>query len=195
MDVNLSAAELVVLAEHLSLDSQFAVGERTDAEVTLMKSEGWRSLLVRGFTHFEDDSALISAPLAQVASDVIAPLGLLTFTCVAGEDSRISTVLIGREGLLSATPITEDVASYSSTDVERVVAAIVAADDLPADATALYRVEVLNGGTRQSEGFVTWAKSADGSLVADSGEGVTEIDAESVAESIRKLMTLSDQTG
>lgn len=187
VDINLSSAELVVLAEHLSLDPRFAVGERAESEVEQMKAEGWRSLLVRRFARLDEDSALVSDGLTSIAQDVLAPLGLLSYTRVSGDRGQVSHIFVGGRGLLNATPIAEDVATYSSTDLESVVDAILGSLR-SGEEGSMHQLEAVDGRTRESIGALAWVQTADGSIFIDTGEGPEESDNADIQERVTRVV-------
>ena len=187
VNLNLTAAELVVLAEQLDIDPVFAVGDRPEAELDQMKSEGWRSLLARRFIRYEDDVVLISSDLAAFAQDVLAPLGLLTFTRIAGDNARISNVFAGRHGLIDATPIAVDVSMYSGTDADSVVSSIV--DESPAtEVDSVFRLETIDGQTQERHELLTWVQKTDGTVLTDSGDGTKETSISHVRERVSEMV-------
>ena len=173
VNLNVTAAELVVLAENLDIDPIFAVGDRSEAELDQMKSEGWRPLLARRFVRLDDDTILISSDLAEFAQDVLAPLGLLTHARIAGDNARISNVFAGRQALIDASPIAVDVSIYSSTDADSVVSSIMAeSPDIEVD--SVFRLETIDGQTQARHELLTWVRKTDGTVLIDSGDGTKE---------------------
>jgi len=187
VDINFSTAELVLLAEHLSLDPRFAVGERTDSELDRLKDEGWRSLLVRRFVRLDGDSAMISNELALIAQDVLAPPGLLTYTRIAGEEAEISHVLVGRERMLSATPIADDVAAYADIGTTVLVDSIL---DEASDATVdvVCRLEYLSAQERESGDALAWIRKADGTTLVPTESDTQETTNDGLREAIQSMV-------
>ncbi len=187
VNLNLSAAELIVLAEELDLDPRFAVGDRSEQEMTQMKQEGWRSLLVRRLVRLEDGSVSISTDLVLIAEDVLAPVGLLTYTSVSGEEAQMSHVLVGRRGMLDTTPIADDVAMYSSIGADDVVRSIVIEVD-SAEVDTVHRLESIDGLSQRSAGVVTWVQTADGTVLVDTEDGAEETTIDTIRDSVAGLV-------
>jgi len=188
VNLNLSAAELVVLAEYLEIDPLFGVGERSEAEMDQLKAEGWRSLLARRFVRHEEDSVLVSTDLAAIAQDVLAPLGLLTYSRVAGDVARISHVFAGRHGLFDATVIAEDVAMYSDTDVDRVVNSIVGESEVM-EADSIHRLETIDGRTRESNEVLIWVQTTAGGILVDTDDGAQELTTVAFRDAVSEILT------
>lgn len=194
VNLNLTAAELVVLAEHLEVDPLFAVGERSDDEMDQMRSEGWRSLLARRFVVNEDEPVLISTDLSEFAMDVLAPLGLLTYTRVTGESARISHVFGGRHGLIAATPLAEDVSMYTTTDVDSVVTSILT-DSRNTESDSVLRLETIDGLTQEPDGLLTWVQRSNGTILVDADEGPQVSDASDIQERVAQAVESFDKAG
>lgn len=189
LDLNLTAAELAVLAEELSMDPRFAIGEQSEEEKTRMQEEGLRSLLARGFARVEGDSIFLSSELSSVAADILGPLGLVTFTQIAGEDATISNVLIGRQGMLNATPIAVGVAHYSTTDIAKVAEAIVS-DESPStdrreELCGLIVLDASEGGDGDS---LNWVKTANGSILVDRDGEPCNITESDLANEVKQMI-------
>lgn len=191
MRLTLSRGELAVLADHLSVDPTFAIGELSEVEEEQVRAEGWRSLVVRGLARIEGDRVEVSSELAQRALDVLAPSGLMSYTRVIDGKAELSTVLVGKRGLVSATPVWDGVGRYASVDPSRIVDVIVADLDLPEGSVGLYRLELVDGRKQNSVASLTWARSSGGDVVSLEGEDGVATSMEQIRAGVSDLVTAS----
>ncbi len=176
MKVNLSNGELAVLAAHLNLSSQVAIGERSVEELEALAAEGWRSLLARGYARYVNGDAEISDVVVNLAKDILSPAKLLRYTRATGTGAQVSTVLVANGRLLTSVPIAVGVAEYSEASLDRVVA-VIGEDTVPAEGSQVVaRLEVVDLVEPGSGRAVEWATTPEAKVYRlNSGE------AESVA--------------
>ena len=89
--------------------------------------------------------------------------------------------------MLNVTPIAEDVAMYSSTDVDGVVNAIVD-DERFSGVHAVHRLETIDGRKRETDGVFTWVRTIDGSVLIDTDAGAEDAAADTVRDTVQRMV-------